>query len=254
MGRTNRRTAITLMLAGLTVLQGGHVMAQGRQDGRIVGHVVYRERMLLPPDALVTVSLLDVSLADAPAEVLGQVQISGKTASPIAYQLDYDPARLKPGHRYSLQARITQGDTLMFISTTANPPDFTTDAAHEIMVTRVDAAPGDLGGDWLAEDIEGAGVIDNLQTTLSIAADGTVSGSTGCNRFTGRAEVEGPALRIGALAVTSRMCLDAPMDQERKFLAALEKVRAFRIRLAENQLFLLDESETPVMRLSRHQG
>ena len=31
-------------------------------------------------------------------------------------------------------------------------------------------------GRWLAEDISGGGVIDNLQTVLEIAADGTVAG------------------------------------------------------------------------------
>ncbi len=42
-----------------------------------------------------------------------------------------------------------------------------------------------LVGSWLAEDIGGRGVIDDLQTTLEIREDGTYGGMAGCNHFTG---------------------------------------------------------------------
>lgn len=256
MGIQNRRNAITAMLAGGLALGAGwggmHAMAQGKAERRISGKVLYRERIMLPPQALVTVSLLDVSRADAPADVLAQTQIKGKSASPFDYELQFDPARIDPRHRYSLQARITVGDQLIFISTTSNPPDFEREAQEDILVTRVGATPGNLGGSWLAEDIEGGGVIDNLQTTLTIGTDGQVSGSTGCNRFSGKAEVEGRKLQIGALGVTSRMCVDAAMAQEQKFLAALAKVRGFQIDTEKDLLFLQDEAGSPVMRLIRH--
>ena len=50
-----------LMLGGL--LMPGAVAAE---EVAITGEVSYRERMALPPNAVLTVRLLDVSLADAP--------------------------------------------------------------------------------------------------------------------------------------------------------------------------------------------
>ena len=48
-----------------------------------------------------------------------------------------------------------------------------------------------IGGTWLAEDIRGGGVIDNAQSTISFAPEGSATGSGACNRFRGPAKVEG---------------------------------------------------------------
>jgi putative lipoprotein len=81
------------------------------------------------------------------------------------------------------------------------------------------------GATWLVEDIGRRGVIDNAQTTLRIDADGKVSGSTGCNRYFGKATLDGATLHFGPLATTYRACPPALMDQESKFLAALREAR-----------------------------
>lgn len=84
------------------------------------------------------------------------------------------------------------------------------------------------GATWLVEDIGGRGVIDDAQTTLRIEPDGKLSGSTGCNRFFGKAKLEGAALRLGDIATTFRACPPAITDQERKFLHALKEARGAR--------------------------
>ena len=81
------------------------------------GTVWYRQRSALPEGAVVEVSLLDVSLADAPAVVLAQTQIVPTTQVPIAFTLHYDAGQIQPAHSYALQAKILLGDTLLFIST-----------------------------------------------------------------------------------------------------------------------------------------
>ena len=84
------------------------------------------------------------------------------------------------------------------------------------------------GPTWLAEDIKGGGVIDNAQTTVSIAAGGKVAGSGGCNRLFGQATIAGDALTFGGIGTTRMACAPALMDQEQKFLGALAATRAFR--------------------------
>ena len=84
------------------------------------------------------------------------------------------------------------------------------------------------GPTWLAEDIKGGGVIDNAQSTVSIAAGGKVTGSGGCNRMFGTATIAGDALTFGGIGTTRMACAPALMDQEQKFLGALAATRTFR--------------------------
>lgn len=95
-------------------------------------------------------------------------------------------------------------------------------------------------GRWLAEDIGGNGVLDRLQTTLELTAEGRVSGSSGCNRYTGEAKVEGKAIHFGPLASTRMSCSPGAMDQETKFLAALEATRGWQADVARRTLTLTD--------------
>ncbi|ACB94895.1 META domain-containing protein [Beijerinckia indica] len=111
-------------------------------------------------------------------------------------------------------------------------------------------AQGSLIGRWLAEDILGGGVIDRLQSVLEIAADGTVSGSGGCNRMRGHATIDGEKLSFGPLITTRMACSPAVMDQEGKFLASLEKVRSFRIDNAQRKLILFDDAGNRILVLA----
>ncbi len=113
------------------------------------------------------------------------------------------------------------------------------------------AAPIDLFGRWLAEDIGGGGVIDRLQTVLEVRDDGAVSGSGGCNRFAGRAEIAGDAIRFGPIAGTKMMCPPAAMDQETKFFAALPQAASWRIDQQTRKLTLLDAEGRALVVLAR---
>ena len=81
------------------------------------GEVFYLQRIALPPSATLSVSLQDVSLADAPAVILDEQKGPVKGQVPLPFHLSYDPAQVKPGHRYSVSARIEVNGELMFITT-----------------------------------------------------------------------------------------------------------------------------------------
>ncbi len=99
-----------------------------------------------------------------------------------------------------------------------------------------------LGATWLAEDIKGQGVIDNLQTTLEVSRDGAVSGLAGCNRFNGAPTIDGQAISFGPLAVTRMACLPAVDAQEDRFLEALSQTHSYRFE-GSFLLFLNPEGE-----------
>ena len=53
--------------------------------GQVTGSVLYRERIMLPPTATVTVSLADTSLMDAPAKIIDTQVLTGAIrAEPIS--------------------------------------------------------------------------------------------------------------------------------------------------------------------------
>lgn len=110
----SRRGVLGLAGAAL-VVPSVNAMAQ---TTILMGTVNYRERMALPSSATVLVQLVDISLADAPAQVIAEDRMTGATGSPIPYRLKFDQSRIKLGRSYALQARISDGDRLLFINTT----------------------------------------------------------------------------------------------------------------------------------------
>jgi heat shock protein HslJ len=68
------------------------------------------------------------------------------------------------------------------------------------------------------------GVIEGTTLTVAFGEDGTVSGSAGCNNFTGGFTQTDKTVAIGPLASTMKMCTEPAgvMEQETQFVKALE--------------------------------
>ncbi len=106
---------LTLVL--LSALLGACSSFDGEPKASLDGEVFYLQRMALPPTATLSVSLQDVSLADAPAHVLASQNGPIKGQVPLAFHLQYDPRQIQPGHRYAVSARVEADGQLLFIST-----------------------------------------------------------------------------------------------------------------------------------------
>ena len=96
------------------------LVSAGSEMATVTGTVTYLERRAMPPEAVVTVRLQDVSRADAPAILVGEQRITmaGRQV-PIPYEISYDPASIDPLMTYTVSARIEIGDRLLMISDTA---------------------------------------------------------------------------------------------------------------------------------------
>lgn len=81
--------------------------------------------------------------------------------------------------------------------------------------------------------------------TLALGAGGSVSGSTGCNRFTGSYTQSGSALTIVPGATTEMACAPPVMAQERAVLEGLSSVRSFTV--AGKELSLRDAAVAVVL-------
>ena len=61
------------------------------KTGAVSGTATYRERMALPPGAVLEVVLEDVSRADAPAEVIGLARVENPGNPPFRFEIAYRP-------------------------------------------------------------------------------------------------------------------------------------------------------------------
>ncbi len=88
----------------------------------LTGTVTYLQRIALPPDAEVTVTLADVSRADAAAVTLGATTFkTGGKQVPLPYAIGYDPTRVDEKMSYAVSVRINVGGKLAWISDTRTP-------------------------------------------------------------------------------------------------------------------------------------
>ncbi|WP_082601866.1 YbaY family lipoprotein [Phenylobacterium sp. Root700] len=111
----------TLAVAAALGLSGCASMQPPAGTAEVTGSVIYRERIMLAPPGVVTVTLADTSPMDAPAKVIATQVISDVRAPPINFKLAYDPAKIIPNHTYSVSARIEVDGKLRFITDTHTP-------------------------------------------------------------------------------------------------------------------------------------
>jgi copper homeostasis protein (lipoprotein) len=86
----------------------------GAVAGTIEGTAAYRERIVLPADAVFEAELQDISRADAPATVLGRSSSDPAGRPPFRFEIAYDDAAMQPGRRYSLRATVRHQGRLLF--------------------------------------------------------------------------------------------------------------------------------------------
>ena len=243
-----RRMTILLLS---TLLAAGCATGGEEDDtmGKISGSVIYLERIALPPGAIVTVELRDVSMADAPAKMLGSTRFEAQGGPPYPFALSYDPEAIDERHSYALRATISSGDQLLFTTDTHHPA-FTTEA-HELRVRSVGGTiAGDangpmaaLGGrEWLLIALGDESVdplSDGRRPYIHFEASGRVHGFAGCNRFTGDYRLDDRDLSFARMAMTRMACAEG-MNVEQRLSEALSKVTSYKID--DDRLILQDSA------------
>jgi putative lipoprotein len=94
---------------------------QSSRQGAVEGVISYRNWMALPPGTETHILLQDISRADAPAVTLSERFLDDLQQLPAPFVLYYDTREIDPRHTYAVQARITQGDRLLFVNSHTVP-------------------------------------------------------------------------------------------------------------------------------------
>lgn len=223
----------------MSVAGGGYSAPTAASGGAIAsdvvsGTVTYRARIAFPLDAVVEVSLSDVSKMDVAAPVIAKTTFSPKGRQvPLPFTLRYDPRDINPDRTYTVRAVIRSSGLMIFTTNRAYEVITRGNPTHiELRLVQVgqSALPSELWRTkWRLEDLEGAGVLDRTQATLAFPEAGRVAGSASCNRFFGTVDVSGLSIAFGALGSTRMSCAEAVMQQESRYLKALAGAERFTL-------------------------
>jgi len=216
----------------------------------VTGNLTYLQKIALVPGGVATVTVEDVSIADAASTVITEQTIElGEQQVPIPFDLTLDPADLDPRGTYSFRASIEDADGALVWTTDTMIPIESEPAGDidlgDVVLVQVVPTEGEAGttdgaasliGSWTVTEIDGETVQTDPPITLEFADDVSLSGNAGCNRYTTGYATEGDQLVLGAIAGTMMACLGDVADVEDAFLAILNDGPTFELVDGDTQL------------------
>ena len=106
---------------------------------------------------------------------------------------------------------------------------------------------GELTGKvWALTELMGKPPVAGTGISAQFSADGKVSGSAGCNRYSGAYTVSGNSITFSSpMATTMMMCDTAVMEQENAYLKALGEARTYAVK--GDQLTLTGANNTSLV-------
>lgn len=156
-----------------------------------------------------------------PAINIGGKQLSSiQVSDPKAGELDsFADKRVKITGKLGQRSGVETGNqpvlTVSSIKRAKAPPAASAKASFNL-----------AGSEWALVDLEG-GPADHGQATLTFPEAGKIAGSGSCNRFFGSAEINGDAIKFSAMGSTRMACPEEIMNQESKYLEALQAAERF---------------------------
>lgn len=231
-------------------------------DITFTGGVSYRERIALPSDAALVISL--VSMPGQQRIVSAQARL-GTTSSPFGFNLAVRSSVLADGGAYGLVAEIWSGGHAIFTNVQPVPVDPAVPSGIVIPVQYFAPPPHDpprqillpveppdplLDTVWTVTSIGGEPILADTIVTLSIAGDHRVGGSGGCNSYFSEADFTALPLTFSPVASTKMACDTAVMAQEARFFAALGATAGYDF--SGDALRLVDAAGVALVGLARH--
>ncbi|WP_019614053.1 META domain-containing protein [Psychromonas ossibalaenae] len=233
--------------------------AVSSEQALVSAEIWYRERMLLPDNAQLTLVLADVALADAPSQTIASKTLTLTNTPPWNVDLNYDPSVLTEQGTYVLQARIEVNGQLLFINTTSTPAFAEQDnKAVNMMLSKVSMdrkaamVNTDAGFEntyWKLIELNGSPVVTkenakDINMTFS-SEEQMAQGFSGCNGFSGGYQLNGNQITFSPFMSTMMACPD--MDKtEIPFLKTLADTELYEIN--GKILSLVDAQSQVIMR------
>lgn len=244
-------TARAAVQRSQTTHQANAPQTKAQPAAWLSGVVTYRERMALPPDAVLVIRLCKRADQARPLVAELRLPVDGKNV-PLPFRLAVPDASCVEG--CEVQAEIVDGDGPIFASDALALPE---EAGREltIMTSRVmpkaeagdpASTPGDetlTGVRWRLVELFGQPArvfADQPEPHLTFlpegAGKGRIGGSDGCNHILGRYERKGEAVRFSGLGATMMLCPDGA-EQASAYAKALREANAWRLTERRLELY-----------------
>lgn len=226
----NGRPVSDAIQTTLTIESSERIMGKGGCNGYFAPIQVDGDRITLEPIGA-TMAMCEPDVMDQESQFFQVLQ--------AATQFEYD------------------GTSLLIYSDASDQPLRFTQIESTVSSTADMSAlvEGLVGTQWLLEDLNGSGVIDNAQSTLVFVEQGEsssetrIGGSGGCNRYFSQLTAEAERISISAIGSTRMACAPALMDQESRFFQALQT--ANRIELDGPYLRIYSDGIEQPLRFTR---
>lgn len=115
-----RLAGSALVAMALASCSQGEDVAPAAVTEAVAGSLSYPGSAVLAETAVVEVELVDVSTA-GPSEVISVQRLRNPGPFPVHFKLEYPSGRIDPTHRYTVQARILDGEQVAFATDTPYP-------------------------------------------------------------------------------------------------------------------------------------
>lgn len=226
--------------------------AHANTDRQIFGQVYYDKTNSIPNQANLTVQLIEQD-HNGIEKVVNETHLTASPSGTTEFKLPIHINELKSKYTYSLKARITFGDSLIYVSET---PTMISLQQSGYVIHLASIGQGQsitsqsneiIGSKWVALEIDNVAVIEGTDINLTIDKAQTpilginnntsitnhynVSGSDGCNRFSSTAIVNESkqTLSFNPLGMTFMACAQALNQQEIHFANMISNVHSYAI-------------------------
>lgn len=229
-----RFTTVFLIPAIVFVLSACSVADKHSDKAVIKGELTYRERIAVPQDSILVVSVRKAEKGAQSSPVLAEMTMSvGNRQVPIPFEIPVNADLLENGATLGVTGRIRSQDGATLWSTRVTkelfPGQPEVDLGRMMMKRELTLKDQLADREWVVEDLNGAGIIDASRMTMAFLGDGRVAGSSSCNRYMGQYQLRGNRIEFGHTASTRMACAEALMQQEERFLQLLEDLETVEI-------------------------
>ena len=250
--------AIAFLFSALIAATG--VSAQQGQ-GIVTVTIGLAEAIDMPEGAILEVTLLDVSRADAPSKTIAMERLPSPRY-PVRVELPYDASEIDPTMSYVISASVAGKDNALLLRTTRAYPVLTQGAGNEaeIVLETMPAAktavepetPYLAGSAWRCFEIGGRMFVGEDPPTLVFGESGTFALYTGCNRFRGQAEVWPQTIAFPEAMAGTRMACPPPRGKlESDVLGALKVANGYT--RGDDLLVFTNDAGVPVIRFQHRE-
>lgn len=223
----------------LLLLTAGFGPAMAAEDLTFSGEVTYRQRIALPENAQLRVTLVSLTAEGAKPIAGATALLAAPGQVPLSFAFDVRSNVVSAGGHYGLSAEILSGNVVVFRDAAPVPVDLHAIAPVTIIVqpapipaepvATLDIMPAIFETEWAVDSIGGNPTLPNARPTLSIAPEGRAGGHGGCNSYFSEAAFADNGLKFGPVAGTRMACAPNVMAQEAALFAALAATASYRL-------------------------